>query len=193
MGTRTRYHGEYSVPIGSSEWRAATSSDQGGGATSNAAAKEARTLRAASASMGSEVMATGNPNNPSDPWTGRVPVERPFAGPLSGVGSAPRGTRTRYHGEYSVPIGTDSPGAGSSTAAAQDAPAAKAKLASATPSPDAADELNLAGKAAMIRELLGLDGDLDISSTIEQANANIGFTAKGNLIEQADALLLELE
>ena len=52
--------------------------------------------------------------------------------------------------------------------------------------------LNLAGKVALIKDVLGLDSSLSIASTIDQAKQDVGCEPEGNLNAQADALLLEI-
>ena len=52
--------------------------------------------------------------------------------------------------------------------------------------------LNLAGKVAMIKDTLGLDGNLSVASAIHKAQEEVGCDARGNLNQQADALLFEL-
>lgn len=52
--------------------------------------------------------------------------------------------------------------------------------------------LNLAGKVVLIKDMLGLDANLNLAAAIRQAKQDVGCEADGSLNEQADALLLEL-
>ena len=52
--------------------------------------------------------------------------------------------------------------------------------------------LNLAGKAALIKDVLGLDAGLNIAAAIRKASSEVGCESEGNLNELADAVLLEL-
>ena len=136
------------------------------------------TVQATPASVGegmtrfpSEVGRTYDPNSPYDPWAGRAP---PFAGPSSGVGAPPGSTYTMGR-----PVQPAQP--------AQ--PAAPTQMVQGT---SAAAPTNLVGKVALIKEILGLDSSLNLASAIPQALAVVGLEAEGSLVEQADALLVEL-
>jgi len=174
------------------------------------------TVQATPASVGegmtrfpSEVGRTYDPNSPYDPWAGRAP---PFAGPSSGVGAPPVGSydpvNTYTLGrpvQREVPNGAPPfagpnsgvgapPGStytmGRPVQPAQPAqPAAPTQMVQGT---SAAAPTNLVGKVALIKEILGLDSSLNLASAIPQALAVVGLEAEGSLVEQADALLVEL-
>lgn len=52
--------------------------------------------------------------------------------------------------------------------------------------------LNLAGKVTLIKDVLGLDPNLNLASTIRIAKEEVGCEAEGNLNAQADALLQQI-
>ena len=129
-----------------------------------------------------------DPNDPYNPF-GAIPAPAPL--PPTGTKARRRGTKARRrvvdetaHNVISTPRATEmttsSPGIhrmpGSS-------------LSAAVPPTSA---LNLAGKAAAIKEALGLDSTLSIASTIQKAKEQVGDEVRGNLNEQADALLDQL-
>lgn len=140
-----------------------------------------------------EVGRTYDPNSPYDPWAGRAP---PFAGANSGVGAPPVGSYDPI-GSYDLgrPAAPTQPseqvrsGASPSGAAQVVQTAAPAQTVQRTLS---VSPTNLAGKVALIKEILGLDSSLNLASAIQQAKNDVGLEAEGSLIAQADALLFEL-
>ena len=118
------------------------------------------------------------------------------AGSNSNSAGTPQGTNfgvgsEKFAGERAVgaPPGSTYSMGGPVQAAQPAQPAAPTQTVQGT---SAAAPTNLVGKVALIKEILGLDSSLNLASAIQQAKTDVGLDAEGSLIEQADALLVEL-
>jgi len=128
-----------------------------------------------------------DPNDPYNPF-GAIPAPAPL--PPTGTKARRRGTKARRrlvddtaNNVISTPRATEM------TTSATGIRRMHGSSSAAVPPTSA---LNLAGKVAVIKEALGLDSTLSIASTIQKAKEQVGDEVRGNLNEQADALLDQL-